>query len=154
MTAARGAAIVVAVAVAIAAWRPWSREEPRPVAWRDLTGRVGPLELARPTTQAFASDGELREFLRAEAAGRLPPLPPIDYRRERATVVSPGPRSSTGYRVDVVRVTTSEDGTLVLLRERTPSLGDDVDPRVTYPYRLLAIATTDDEIAFRWLGRP
>jgi hypothetical protein len=155
VTAARVAAGVAAVAaVGVLAWRPWQDVRARPVPWRDLTQRVGPLELARPANQAFATEADLRRFLRVQVPARLPRLPPIDFGRERAVIVSPGPRSSTGYGVAVVAVTRRGARTEVTLRETAPSLGAAVEPRVTHPYRLLAIATTGDEISFRWLGRP
>ena len=133
MTAVRIAVAVGVVAVAVA---------------------VAALEPTRPARGAFASADDLRRFLRANAPGDGPRLPSIDYGRERAVVVSPGPRSSTGYGVEVVRVTRSGGETVVVVRESAPVLGDRVEPRVTYPYRLLAVATTDDSIGFRWLGRP
>jgi hypothetical protein len=42
----------------------------------------------------------------------------------------------------------------VYLRERTPALGDPVDPRVTYPYRAITIARTSKPVYVKLQGRP
>jgi hypothetical protein len=71
--------------------------------------------------------------------GRAPAPPPIDFAHRKAVLIVDGPRSSTGYALEVVRVTAQRSRVLVVMRERTPSLGDRVVPRVTYPYRLITI---------------
>ena len=65
-----------------------------------------------------------------------------------------GPRSSTGYAVHVVRITERRGRIDVLLREQTPSLGEGVIPRLTFPYRLIAIPATSKPVHFRFEGRP
>ncbi len=78
-------------------------------------------------------------MLRRHNPGRTLQVPPIDFSRQEAFLVAAGPRSSTGYALRIVRV--EEDGgpVDVVVRERTPSLGDPVQARVTYPFRLLAL---------------
>jgi hypothetical protein len=80
-------------------------------------------------------------------------LPPIDYGRAETFLVAAGPRSSTGYSLRVVRVYEHGDHVQVVVRERTPSLGDSVHPRVTYPFRLLALPS-HEPVHLKWLGRP
>jgi hypothetical protein len=53
-----------------------------------------------------------------------------------------------------VRVQENGDRILVVVRERTPSLGDPVKARVTYPFRLIAIPRSDKTVKLKWLGRP
>jgi hypothetical protein len=80
-------------------------------------------------------------------------VPRIDYTRGETFVVAAGPRSSTGYSLRVVRVYEHGDHVQVVVRERTPSLGDPVRARVTYPFRLLALPT-HKPVHLKWLGRP
>ena len=67
-------------------------------------------------------------------------------------LVSPGPRSSTGYGVEIVRIVEQRRRILLEVRERTPSLGQRVVARVTYPYRLIEIPRTRKHVAVDWLG--
>ncbi len=71
--------------------------------------------------------------------------------RERV-LVSPGPRSSTGYRVQVVSVTEQRRQILLRVRERAPHLGERVQAKVTYPYVLIEIRRTRKHVAVDWLG--
>jgi hypothetical protein len=45
------------------------------------------------------------------------------------------------------------DHVQVVVRERTPTLGDPVSARVTYPFRLLALPS-HKPVHLKWLGRP
>jgi hypothetical protein len=99
-----------------------------PVPWRDVSG------------EASGLDRRVAAFRITKAGDR-----------ERI-LVSPGPRSSTGYGVEVVSVTEERKRILLRVRETTPSLGDRVDARVTYPYRLIEIPRTRKHVAIDWLG--
>jgi hypothetical protein len=126
----------------------------RPLAWRDLTGQMGPAELPRPAGRVFGSAQELRHFLIAAMPGRAPELPRIDFRRREAVLLATGPRSSTGYAVEVESVSEERGRVVVQVRERTPSLGDPVAARVTYPYRLITLPRRDKPVEIIWKGRP
>ncbi len=78
---------------------------------------------------------------------------PADYRRRVAILIALGPRSSTGYDLRVVRITERGGRILVILRERTPRLGQHVTPMLTFPYRLITIPHTDKKIHFHVIGR-
>jgi PrcB C-terminal len=86
--------------------------------------------------------------------GREIKLPPIDFAHREAYLVAAGPRSSTGYRLDIVRVVDSGSRIVVTVHERTPSLGDPVKARVTYPYRLITLPRSDKAVKLKWPGRP
>ena len=86
--------------------------------------------------------------------GRAPAAPPVDFGRDEVIVVSLGPRSSTGYSLRVQRVVERRRGVYVYLREQTPDLGDPVDPRVTYPYRALALERSSKPVYVKLQGRP
>ena len=43
---------------------------------------------------------------------------------------------------------------VVTVRERTPSLGQPVTAKVTYPFRLITVPRSDKHLRLKWLGRP
>ncbi len=132
----------------------FERGDDRPLAWRDVTRQLGPAELPRPAGRMFNSAQELRRFLIAAMPGREPDLPGIDFERREAVLLATGPRSSTGYAVEVENVREERGRVVVHVRERTPSLGDPVAARVTYPYRLITLPRRDKPVEIIWEGRP
>jgi len=126
----------------------------RPLAWRDVSAQLGPAEFPRPAGRVFDSAEELRRFLIAAMPGRPPKLPPIDFRRREAVLLATGPRSSTGYAVEVESVQEQRGRIVIHARERTPSLGDPVAARLTYPYRLITLPRRDKPVEIIWEGRP
>jgi len=51
-------------------------------------------------------------------------------------------------------VRAEENGRLnILVRERTPSLGDHVVPRVTFPYLLLVVPKSGKHVSVKYAGR-
>jgi protease stability complex PrcB-like protein len=126
----------------------------RPVAYEDVTREAGPLEFTRIKRQLFRNRAELLEFLAESNPGRVIRLPEIDFSRQEIYLVATGPRSSTGYDLRIVRVEDEGDRVVVVVRERTPSLGDPVEARVTYPFRLIALPRSDKPVKLKWLGRP
>jgi hypothetical protein len=127
---------------------------PRAVAYTDLTGAVGGLEFTRITRDLFRSREDLVEVLERHNPGRNIQLPPIDFSRQAVYLVAAGPRSSTGYELRIERVQDQGDHIVVVVREDTPSLGDPVEARVTYPFRLIALPRTDEPVKLKWPGRP
>jgi PrcB C-terminal len=99
------------------------------------------------------SRARLLEVLQRNNPGVKITLPPIDYAQQETFLVAAGPRSSTGYSLRVVRVYEHGDHVQVIVRERTPTLGDSVDARVTYPFRLLTLPS-HKPVHLKWLGRP
>lgn len=124
-----------------------------PVSYEDLTPELGSLEFTRITVERSRSRTELLDVLRRHNPGRILRLPPIDYSRQETFLVAAGPRSSTGYALRIVRVEEKGGRIDVVVREQTPSLGDPVRARVTYPYRLLVL-DSDKPVHLKWLGRP
>jgi protease stability complex PrcB-like protein len=76
----------------------------------------------------------------------------VDFARRELVLVSPGPRSSTGYGVRVLAVVERRRSILVRVRETTPSLGQPVQARVTYPYRLISIRRVGKPVRIDWQG--
>jgi hypothetical protein len=128
--------------------------EPRPVPYTDLTSRAGPLEFTRITRQLFRSREALLDVLERANPGRQVRLPAIDFTRQEVYLVATGPRSSTGYDLRIVRVQDDGDRVVVVVHERTPSLGDPVRARVTYPFRLIALPRSNKPVKLKWPGRP
>jgi hypothetical protein len=124
------------------------------VPYADLTAQSGRLEFTRITRQLFRTRAALDEVLERANPGRQLRVPPIDFTRREAYLVAAGPRSSTGYDLRIVRVQDAGDHVVVVVRERTPSLGDPVQARVTYPFRLITLPRSDEPVKLKWLGRP
>lgn len=86
--------------------------------------------------------------------GRRIQLPRIDFSRREAILVAAGPRSSTGYDLRILGVRETGSRIVVTVRERTPSLGQPVTAKVTYPFRLITVPRSDKHLRLKWLGRP
>jgi hypothetical protein len=139
---------VAAFVLVLAVQAVWPEGEGEPVEWSELS--VGPLRITRETKRVFRSDAQLTSYLaRVQAAGRAPR---VDFSTRQLLLVSPGPRSSTGYSVEISEVRRHEDRIDVVVRERTPSLESDVAARVTYPYRLVSLPR-DGAVYVDWRGR-
>jgi hypothetical protein len=148
------AVVVLAAAgwLAYAHW--WAGGDEHPVAWRDLTPRLGKVEFTRKVTAVYRSRAAFENLLEATMPGRAPQPPSVDWNRDEVLVVALGPRSSTGYSLQIRRVVERRHGIDVYARERTPSLGEAVTARVTYPYRALAMRRSDKRISVKLQGRP
>ena len=126
----------------------WPERAGPPVAWSDLSAEAGPLRITRETKRVFREHTPLAEYLTA-AGGHVPA---VDFERRQVLLVSPGPRSSTGYSMEVRGVRERDGAVTVTVRERTPGHDDPVAPRVTYPFRLLSLPAGRD-VYVDWLGR-
>jgi hypothetical protein len=146
--------VVVAAAgwLAYAQW--WGQGGKHELAWRDLNGRLGRVEFTRKVTAVYRSRASFARLLDATMPGRAPQPPRVDWTRDEVVVIALGPRSSTGYSLRIVRVVERRRGIDVYAREQTPSLGDPVTARVTYPYRALAIRRSDKRVSVKLQGRP
>jgi hypothetical protein len=128
--------------------------ETRAVDYTDLTRSVGELEFTRITRDHFESRDELVDVLERHNPGRSIRLPAIDFSTRCVYLVAAGPRSSTGYELRIVEVRDEGGNIVVVVREKTPSLGDPVAARVTYPFRLISLPRTGGPVKLKWLGRP
>ena len=126
----------------------------RPVAYTDLTRETGPLEFTRITRDVYRTRAALLDVLSRNNPGRPIKLPAIDFASREAYLVAAGPRSSTGYELEIARVTDTGSRIVVTVHERTPSLGDPVRARVTYPYRLITLPRSSKPVKLKWPGRP
>jgi PrcB C-terminal len=106
------------------------------------------LTIARETKRLFREEGVFSEYV-ARAGGQAPR---VDFDRRQLLLVSPGPRSSTGYAMEILGVVEQDGELTVTVRERTPGPDDRIEPRVTFPYRLLSLPP-GREVYVDWPGR-
>jgi hypothetical protein len=132
----------------------WSHGGGRPVAWHVVPEGLGAAPIASPTFLRFRKRRYLENYLAAHFPGRAPTLPPIDFTRDEALLAAVGARSSTGYWVRIESVSKQRSRIVVRVREVTPSLGQRITARVTYPYVLATIPQSQKHVHFIWLGRP
>jgi hypothetical protein len=124
------------------------------VPYRDVTSELHGYQPPRVAREVFKSRTELVKYLRKVTFGRRMRVPAIDWAHREAILVATGPRSSTGYSLHVVKLL-ADGGQLVLtVRERTPSLGEAVSARVTYPFVLITVARTSKSLVLHFQGRP
>lgn len=117
-----------------------------------MSRQVGPARWPRPTISVVHDSEKLAKLFQVALLPPRPKPPPIDFSKNDVVVITVGPRSSTGYSLRVVRVTQS--GNLdILVRERTPRLGEKVDPEITYPYLLLVVPKLDKHVSVHYDGR-
>jgi hypothetical protein len=152
------AAAFLAIALAAAGWlvytQVWGTGGERPYAWHDITAKMGRIEFTRKVTGVYHSRKPFVNLLEATMPGRAPQPPPHNWDRDQVVVIALGPRSSTGYHLRILRVVERRRGIYVYARERTPTLGEPVTARVTYPYRLLSMHGSAKPVYVRLEGRP
>lgn len=105
-------------------------------------------------TTVYRSRTSFQHLLDRTMPGRAPRAPRVDWSRDQLVVVSLGPRSSSGYSLRVVSLVERRRGLYLTLREQTPSLGEPVDPHVTYPYRALVMRASTKPVYVKLQGRP
>jgi hypothetical protein len=139
---------VVAVALLLllaagVAWHELGRTGGKAVPYRLVD--LGPLVL----TTAVGTPTRKQSVLDKLLGGRRVTLPP----GREAILISPGPRSSTGYDVEVLSIEEQRSRIAVRVRVITPRLGEPVRPVVTYPYRLVMMPASRKHVTIRWEGR-
>jgi hypothetical protein len=126
----------------------WRHGGARPVAWHDLPATLGAAAPAKPAFVRFRKRRYLEDYLPGAR------LPAVDFSRDEVLLAATGARSTTGYSVHIESVSEQRSRIVVRVREVTPSLGDHVVAKVTYPYVLATIPQTRKHVHFIWLGRP
>jgi hypothetical protein len=115
---------------------------------------MGPVLWPKSVTRSFWKRSQVTRYLARTFPLGAPAAPRVDFVRRRLVLVAAGPRSSTGYGVEIVRVTDRRSTVYVLARETTPKLGQPVTARLTSPYRLITIPATSKRVYVQWQGRP
>jgi len=123
------------------------------VPYRDISSELHGFEPPRLIREAFKTEAAFTKYLLHESPG-IRHLPAIDWPDREAILVSAGPRSSTGYVLRIVSVRETAHHVVVTVHEDTPTLGEPVQARVTYPFRLITIARTSKPLFLHWPRRP
>ncbi len=131
----------------------WGAGGSHAVAWRDVTGKMGTVEFTRRALGVYHSRGSFTRLLDATMPGRAPRAPKLNWDRDQVVVISLGPRSSTGYKLVVDRVVERRRGIYVYAHEQTPALGEPVESRVTYVYRVLTMHGRAKPVYVKLRGR-
>jgi hypothetical protein len=132
----------------------WEDGGAKPLAYRDLTAALVPLEPPAQTERRFRRRDLLATYVRSVRPGEPLRLPRIDFSREEAVFVATGPRSSTGYALHIVSAEAERGRVVITFREQTPNLGDPQQARTTYPYRLLVFRNVHKPVYLELQGRP
>jgi hypothetical protein len=145
-----------ALALAAGAWllytKAWTGKA-EAVRWTDLTPKLGTIEFTRRVTAVYHSRRPFEKLLQATMPGRPPRVPPHNWSRDQVVVIALGPRSSTGYSLEILRVVERRRGIYVYARERTPHLGEPATARITYPYRVLSMHGNAKPVYVKLQGR-
>jgi hypothetical protein len=131
----------------------WGVGDERVVDWVDVTHRTGTIEFTRRVQGVYHSRAAFERLLEATMPGRAPKPPPHDWEHDQIVVIALGPRSSTGYSLRILRVVERRRGIYVDAREKTPALGEPVNARVTYVYRLLSMPGKAKPVYVKLHGR-
>ena len=123
------------------------------MAWRDVTHDMGTIEFTRKKLGVYHSRGSFMRLIDATMPGRAPKPPKLDWSLDQVVVISLGPRSSTGYSLVIDRVVERRRGILIYAHERTPTLGEPVEAKVTYVYRVLAMHGRAKPVYVKLRGR-
>jgi hypothetical protein len=150
-----GALVIVVLAIAGGVvWTQVVEGGSKQLAWDDVTAEMGPVLWPKSVSRSFWRRRQVVRYLaRTFPAGPSKVLS-FDFAKRRLILVAAGPRSSTGYGVQIVRITERRSTIDVLAREVTPSLGSRTAPELTSPYRLIAIPATSKRVYVQWQGRP
>ena len=108
----------------------------------------------KSVTRSFWRQRQVDRYLARIFPRSAPRFPRIDYTHRRLVLVAAGPRSSTGYGVEILRATEHRGAIRIAAREVTPSLGQKVVAKVTSPYVLITIPSTSKRVYVQWQGRP
>jgi hypothetical protein len=126
----------------------------RPIPFENVTASLHGFQPPRLVRELFVRRSELADYLRHSDPGAAIRIPNIDWTRREAILVSSGPRSSSGYSLSVVSLRRKGGRIVLTLREQTPTLGEPVQARVTYPSVLLTIPRMEGSLLLHFRGRP
>jgi protease stability complex PrcB-like protein len=125
------------------------------LGWQDVTAQVrGQALWPKSVTRSFWRQRQVDRYLARIFPGDGPRFPRVDFAHRRLVLVAAGPRSSTGYRIEILRATERRGDIRIVAREQTPSPNQGVVPRLTSPFRLITIPATGKRVYVQWQGRP
>jgi PrcB C-terminal len=120
-----------------------------------VTAQVhGPALWPKSVTRSFWRQRQVDRYLARIFPHGGPTFPRVDFARRRLVLVAAGPRSSTGYSVEILRAAQHRGAIRILARELTPTLATQVVPKLTSPFKLITIPATSKRVYVQWQGRP
>jgi PrcB C-terminal len=124
------------------------------VEYSDISAELRGYAPPRLAREVFTTRAELADYLRHTVPTGHVRVPRIDWAGREAILVATGPRSSTGYALHVVSLFARGDRLALTVKEDTPSLGEPVSARVTYPFVLITTPRTHKTLLLHFEGRP
>jgi hypothetical protein len=131
----------------------WQESGAKPLAYRDLTAALAPIEPPAQTERRFRRYARFAAYVRIIRPGEPLRLPRIAFPRDEAIFVATGPRSSTGYTLHLTSAVEERGRLVITYREQTPKLGDPQQARLTYPYRLIVFRNLHKPVYIELQGR-
>jgi protease stability complex PrcB-like protein len=125
-----------------------------PVPYRDISAQLHGYEPPRLAREVFTSRAEFAKYLRHTVPSGRARVPSVDWAHRQAILVASGPRSSTGYSLHVFSLYARGRRLVLTVKERTPSLGEPVAAKVTYPFVLITVPRTGNSLLLHFRGRP
>lgn len=122
--------------------------------YRDVSSQLHGYEPPRLAREVFTNRAELAKYLRHTVPAGQVLVPRVDWAHREAILVASGPRSSTGYSLQVVSLYARGGRLALTVKERTPSLGEPVTAKVTYPFVLITVPRTNKSLLLHFRGRP
>jgi protease stability complex PrcB-like protein len=144
----------VSVALVFAAALSGCSGRGTPVAYHDISAQLHGYEPPRLAREVFKNRAEFAKYLRHTVPGGRARVPSVNWARREAILVASGPRSSTGYSLHVVSLYARGGRLALTVKERTPSLGEPVAAKVTYPFVLITVPRTSKSLLLHFQGRP
>ncbi|MBN1571985.1 MAG: protease complex subunit PrcB family protein [Deltaproteobacteria bacterium] len=79
-----------------------------------------------------------------------PKIPEVDFKKDMVVAVSPGPRMSGGYDVEIVEIVEMEGKLVVEIRYSEPGPSAIVTTAITQPHHIVSTPKRDLPVVFRW----
>jgi hypothetical protein len=147
--------LALAIAGGVLWTHVWETGGDKRLPWQNVTAQVhGHALWPKAVTRSFWRQRQVDRFLARIFPRGAPEFPRVDYTRRRLVLVAAGPRSSTGYRVEILRATEHRGAIRIAAREVTPALGRRVVAKLTSPFELITIPATAKRVYVQWQGRP
>lgn len=82
-----------------------------------------------------------------------PITPEVDFENEMVIAVSPGPKMSGGYDVEIIDINEIEGKLLVLITLKEPGPDESVTEALTQPHHIISTSKSDEPVEFKWEKR-
>lgn len=111
-----------------------------------VTVARGPWSGVREPLDAVVRTPDAWVALWTRHAGASAAPPAVDFTTEMIIAIFAGTRATTGFDVEITRVTATDGGLRVSYRERRPAAGTLVNPVLTAPFHIIRLPRTDGPV--------